>query len=80
MIDRRAVLLTAVLFLATGYALRVLSGVVAGGPNAGPTPEIEFEQRPPDPVLVPVRDALDPATQRGPTRLVSATHRGRIGL
>jgi hypothetical protein len=65
-IDRRAILPTAVLFLAAGYALRVLVGVVEGGPNAGPMPEVDVEQRPVDPVLVPVRDIEDPAAQREP--------------
>ena len=64
MIDRRATFPVAVLFLAASYALRALIGVVEGGPNAGQVPEVEVEQKPVDPVLVPAHCALNAIHQR----------------
>ena len=68
--SRPAFLPTAVLFLAAGYALRALVGVVPGEPAAGLDPDADVEQQAVDPVLVPVRDVADPASEHGPHGLV----------
>ena len=66
--NRRAAL--PVLFLAAGYALRALVGVVPAEPDAGLAPGIDVEQQSVDPVLVPARHATDPAAWREHQELV----------
>jgi hypothetical protein len=63
---RRAILPTTVLFLAAGYAMRALVGVVQGEPDVRPDPWADVEQAPAGPVLVPVRDVAGPASKRDP--------------
>ena len=68
--ERRAILRTAVLFLAAGYALRAVVGVVPGEPDASLDPGADAEEQVVDPVLVPVRNVADPAPAREPPALV----------
>jgi hypothetical protein len=64
MVDRRACVLTAVSFLAAGYALRAIVEVAQGAPDAAQDPGSEPEPEDVDDGLVPVGDVAGRIAER----------------
>jgi hypothetical protein len=58
------ILFTGVSCLAAGYAVRALAGLTRGETGGDEEPWGDFEEEAVDPVLVPMRDVVDPAAER----------------